>query len=133
MATRGQKLADVEARYVAELKALRSQLAAELADIDGKLRALGALSGKGAPARAGRGGRRGKPLRVYIEEALAKTSGTLSAKQLQESVLKNGYKTTAKNLYIQVLAALRRSKNVRRVKRGRYALRGSRGGAGKSK
>ena len=120
MARSLSKLADMEAQYVRELTELRKQLVAELESVEQKLKMLGSTP-KVTGGRKTRRRRGGKTLREFIEDVLAK-HGQLSAKEIEKAVLDAGYVTSAKNLYIQILAAIRNTSTVKRIRRGVYAL-----------
>ena len=122
MVTTPKRLAAMESKYIDELRARRRELVTEIRAVDAKLSAVQSPAGVGDASAGGKRARRGKPLRVYIEEVLAKARGAMSAKHIQQAVLAHGYKTQSTSLYIQILTALRKSANVRRVKRGQYSL-----------
>ena len=116
-------LAEIEASYRAGLETLKAELTSEIADIDAKLKALGGRAGKAAkaPVRKPRG-RSGKPLRVYVEDALAKAGKAMKVPEVEEAVRKAGYTSAAKDFYRAVFMVLNDdSSNVERVGRGLYA------------
>ncbi len=61
-----------------------------------------------------------KPLVEYIKQVLGKSKVSLRCKDIMTAVKKAGYKSASKNFYGIVAAALRDTKNFKRVSRGAY-------------
>lgn len=108
------KLAGLERRH----RALSRRLAA----VEAKIRAAGGeIGGARAGRRGGRGGRRphGDSLGAHLLKVLK--GRTLGVAEAIAAVKKAGYPTSAKSFTTMVHAALRRTKGIRRVARGKYA------------
>jgi len=130
MAKRKTSLDTIEASFLKQLQARKKELLAEVAEIDAKLGALGKAAPGRKPGRprgkatVRRGRRRGvKPLRTFVENALAKATGALSVKELQAAVIKAGYPSGSKSLYSQVHKALKTVPGMVRAARGKYTLK----------
>jgi hypothetical protein len=137
-------------RKVDQLQSRRDKLADELDAID---REIAKLTGTGRSRRGGRkttkkttrqrkkstrgrkktarrkGGRRrkratGRPLVEYIKDVLKKQPKGMRVKEIQQAVKKAGYRSSSKDFYGIVAAALRDEDNFQRVSRGVYKLKG---------
>ena len=124
-------LAAFEARYVEKLQARKGALASELAEIDAKLEALGAKAPKAKAAKPGkklvrkRGGRRGKPLRAYIEEVLAQATAPMAPRDIEQGVRAAGYMSAAKDLSARICTSLRAISGVEKIGRAQYVTKAS--------
>ncbi len=114
---------------VREMQSYRTQLTAERRDLDDKIeaidRALAELGQKpgGRSARKASGGQaRAGSLKAYIEKVLG-AGDVMSVKDITANVLKSGFKTRNKTLGTSVGIALSQMSNVKKVSRGKYALR----------
>ena len=127
MAKARSGLAEIEARYRKELQARKAELQAEIADIDAKLKALGVKTRRPRKARKAPvrkpGPRTGKPLRIYVEEALAKAKSPMKVREIEAAVKRAGYKTLAKNFYHSLYALLRQDPRIQKAGRGTFALK----------
>ncbi|MFH0965691.1 MAG: hypothetical protein V2A58_16965 [Planctomycetota bacterium] len=119
----GSGLAAIEAKYVKGLKDRKARLVAELATIDERLRALGKPTTYVRRGRPRKRGCRSAPLRAFVTKALAKTSVPMRIREIEQAVLRAGYKTRAKGLYNAITAVLAQSREVRKAGRGRYAAK----------
>lgn len=112
-------------RNAEKLMAKRNRLAAELAEIDAELKALGQTP---APVRSTgrRGGATGRtrakndmPLADAIAAAM-EVRAEVTPKEAAELVKSNGYQTTSKNFGMMVSNALAKDKRFKRISRGLY-------------
>lgn len=110
---------------VGKLMSRHNELAAELAQIEAELGALGIAASGGA----GRGGRRGAAAGrrrhrndANLEESLAKVlkGKTMGVTEVAEAVQAAGYKTTSPNFRTIVNQTLLRSGLIKKVSRGQY-------------
>ena len=124
MARTLSRLEAVEERYVKELRARRAEIAAEIEAVERKLSIIGPAAQKARPTQAkevtGGGGR---PLRVYVKDVLTKAAKPMKVRAIEQAVLKAGYKTQAKKFYHAIYTLLRQDPDVRKVGRGRFALK----------
>jgi hypothetical protein len=109
-----------------KLESRRAKLAAELAQLDGELAALGIKPGA-APAagRRGRGakGRSRAKNAVSLPDAIASAmdiGAEASPSEMAVLVQKNGYKTTAANFNMMVSNAMAKDERFKRLGRGLY-------------
>ncbi len=116
---------------LASMKAYRDHLAAQLSDIDNRIRAIDAALaaiGSGDPKpvvtrrKSGMGSRAGS-LKAYIARVLRGLTKGKSVKDIAAAVVKAGYKSKDKRLSQSVGKALADMKNVVRIGRGVYRLK----------
>lgn len=126
--------AELDRRQAAAGKfaARRDKLVADLAAIDRELAALGAAAptgkrGPGRPKGSGKGSRgpRGPMPKndITLPDAIAaamEVRAVVSPQEAAEYVLKNGYKTNAKNFGMIVSNALAKDPRFKRIGRGQY-------------
>jgi len=124
-------------RQIDGLKAKRSQLLAEVADLDAQLRDFGVASpGRGRPAKKKRGstrrtakragaGRRRPRNTMKLADAIEKVLNgkTMSVKAIVPAVKKAGYKTTSQNFRTIVNQALLTNPRFKKVSRGQYTVK----------
>ena len=127
MAKAATGLAEIEARYRAELQARKAELMSEVAQIDAKLKALGRRAAQApktrrAPARRPRRPV-GKSLRTHIEQVLSKAASPMKVRDIEAAVRKADYKTQSKDFYHSVYALLRQSDKVRKAGKGLFAIK----------
>ena len=146
-----QKELESKQRKVDRLQSRRDKLADELDAAD---REIAKLTGEGRSQRGGRKstrkttrkrkkaarGRRkkttarkprrarkratGRPLAEYIKDVLKNHPKGMRVKEIQAAVRKAGYRSSSKDFYGIVAAALRDEDNFQRVSRGVYKLKG---------
>lgn len=114
----------------AEIKKRMSNLPKLIAQRDELNRRISELQGAKAPAaqvaparkvpkaKARRAG--GKPLGMYVADALAAASKGLSVKEIERAVLKAGYPTAAKSIYNPIMKVLGKG-GFKKVRKGVYA------------
>jgi hypothetical protein len=110
-----------------ELAAQRSQVDVQLVAVEGALAAISTsphpVTARSAGRARGGGARRGS-LREYIERVLRGRSRPISVKGVTAAVLKAGYRSKNKTLDKSVGVALAEMRQVVKVARGQYRLRG---------
>ncbi|MGQ0552621.1 MAG: hypothetical protein ACT4PU_05325 [Planctomycetota bacterium] len=118
-------------RELDRLTARRDRLLTELAEIDHEIGNLGG-SGGGQPGRSGGSGaprRSGGPRaprasnEVSLPDAIAlavEVHATITPSEAAEMVLKNGYRSNAKNFKMMVANALAKDERFKRLARGQY-------------
>lgn len=143
MPPRGKTIAELRRELkakqtqLARLRSSRVKLARRLDRIDRQIAVLlgderrlrGRRRKKAVRRKAKKAQRRrrratGKPLVDYIAKALAGSAKGLRVKDIQQAVAKAGYRSTSKNFYSIVAAALRDESKFKRVSRGVYKAAG---------
>ncbi len=122
-----QRELERRSRSATKLLAKRDRLAAELAELDNELRALGQTvpsARGGAPSTRLPGAPRTRarndmPLADAIAAAM-EVRAEVTPKEAAELVMSNGYQTTSKNFGMMVSNALAKDKRFKRVSRGLY-------------
>ncbi len=106
-------------RGVRKLERRREKLLAELAEIDGQLASVGALSASGGVRRRPR-----NEMNLVDSLATVLDGKTMSVTEVTGAVQKAGYLTTAANFRTIVNQALIREKKVfKKISRGQYTAR----------
>jgi len=121
-----EKELEKKRRQLKMLKAERARIAARLARLDGQIAALEGAPTRGAAKRPVRGRairRGGMTLDGVIQQVLSAADKALSVAEIAEAAVAEGYKSASKNFRSMVAQYLSRSDKVRRVRRGRYALK----------
>ena len=118
-------------QLVAELNKRKAKLATLIKQRDALDAQIKALEGLDAPAavsapKATKGKKTpkratGKPLAVYVQEALATATKGLSIKEIEAKVRKAGYPTKAAKLYNPIFAIV--SKGFKKLAKGVYGLK----------
>ncbi len=111
-------------RDLVRLRKQRAKLAQQLLRVDDKIAVLGGevLAGSNGGANGcRRRARNAKPLVDYVEAVLAKSKNGMRIAEIMEAVEVVGYKTSARDFYAIVAAALR-GKQFKKVSRGVYTL-----------
>lgn len=118
---------------LSKLEAQRGKLARQLEGLDRRIAAVrGTAPAPRAPKKARRkkaakkapGPAAGKPLAQYIREALTGSREGMRVKEIVAAVKKAGYRSSAKDFYGVVAAALH-DKRFQRLSRGVYRLKGA--------
>ena len=108
-------------------KAQRARLVRKIAKLDKETQALeGARIGapkKGRKRKRGRRAARGGNLGELIPRVLARASRPLGMKEIADGVVALGYKSSSKKFVNVVAQYVYNSADIRRVSRGRYALK----------
>jgi hypothetical protein len=111
--------------YRDQLVAERAQADAQIAAVEGALSALGASAGGAqVPASGRRPSFRQGSLKDHIARVLGARRGPMSVKDITAAVRKAGYRTKNKTLDKSVGNALADMRQVVKVARGQYRLRG---------
>ena len=118
-------------REAQKLQRQRTKLANRLDVIDGTLEVLGSVVDIGAAKKRGRPKAtrrrrrraRGGSLVQYISKALAKAPEPVRVKNIMKAVQAAGYKSSSKDFYSLVAAALRDTDQFKRTGRGLYTLK----------
>ena len=118
-------------REAEKLQRQRTKLAARLGVIDRELEVLGSVVDVGAKKKPGkrkatrRRRRRagGASLAQYISKALAKAPAPVRVKNIVTAVQAAGYKSSSKDFYSLVAAALRDTDQFKRTGRGLYTVK----------
>ncbi len=133
-----QQELEAKTQQLDALQSERDKLAAQLDAVDKQIAALTGKAGKRGrkatrkksagrkPATKTRRPRRGKgakPLVEYVKQVLAKSDDGMRVKDIMEAVKKAGYKSSSKDFYGIVAAAVRDEDNFEKVKRGVYKLK----------
>ena len=116
-------------QLVSQLQSRRTQLQAELADVDKQLAQFPQATTAGprdSARQAGRTGPRrrrsgGKTLPATVEQVLREAKRPMSVKEIEPAVLKAGYKTKAKTLYNQIFDTLKKI-GAKKVAKGQYTM-----------
>jgi hypothetical protein len=117
------KLQSSRAKVSKRLGKLDHQIAVLLGD-ERKLRGRRKKKARRRVAKKAKRRRRatGKPLGQYISKALAGSEKGMRVKDIQQAVVKAGYRSASKNFYSIVAAALADESKFQRVGRGLYKL-----------
>jgi hypothetical protein len=123
-------------RQLDKLLKQREKIVGQLDDIDAQIQKLGG-EGLATPGRRGsmasmRGRKRGvrarratgRPLGEYVKQVLAESKEPMRVKDIVVAVQDAGYRSSSKDFYGIVAAALRETEGVKRVGRGQYTLAG---------
>ncbi len=115
-------------RGAAKLQTKRARLAAEIAELDKELNALGVAPGKPVAATGGSRGGTATPRtraknEMSLPDAIAdamEVRSQITPKEAADLVKANGYKTNSKTFGVQVANALSKDVRFKRVERGVY-------------